>query len=33
MAKELSDYDADIDESADSEYRNSGINYDDFPRG
>ena len=33
MAKELSDFDADIDESADSEYRNSGINYDDFPRG
>ena len=33
MAKELSDYDADIDESADSEYRNPGINYDDFPRG
>ena len=33
MAKELSDYDADTDESADSEYRNSGINYDDFPRG
>jgi protein-tyrosine phosphatase len=33
MAKELSDYDADIDESADSEYRNAGINYDDFPRG
>ncbi len=33
MAKELSDFDADIDESADSEFRNSGINYDDFPRG
>ena len=33
MAKELSDYVSDADEASDSEYKNSGINYDDFPRG
>ena len=33
MAKELSDYVTDDDEPADQSYRNSGINYDDFPRG
>lgn len=33
MAKELSDYVSDTDEASDSEYKNSGINYDDFPRG
>ncbi len=33
MAKELSDYVTDDDEPADQSYRNSCINYDDFPRG
>ncbi len=33
IAKELSDYVSDTDEASDFEYKNSGINYDDFPRG
>ena len=33
MAKELSAYVTDNDEATDLNFRNSGINYDDFPRG